>query len=127
MLNLLLQTTIILLCVDATVDLTLRRTNLFGSPGVPNQIAMLLDRDSLALQPFLYGSFLILCACISLSAPALVTVFASAFPVSAFISLDYFWINLYKGPSSVCCHVTSPIQPVFLDMGACEYNNIHLK
>ncbi len=42
------------------------------------------------------------------------------------IYLDYYWIYLCEGPLSVCCHVTY-IQQIFLNMGACEYNNILLK
>ncbi len=42
------------------------------------------------------------------------------------IYFNYYWIYLCEGPSSVCCHVTSSIQPVILDMGACEYHNILL-
>ena len=38
-----------------------------------------------------------------------------------------YWIYLCEGPSIVCCRVTSSIQQIFLDMGACEYNNIVLK
>ncbi len=39
----------------------------------------------------------------------------------------YYWIYLCEGPSIVCCHVTSSIQQIILDMGACEYNSIVLK
>ncbi len=40
--------------------------------------------------------------------------------------LDYYWVYVFEWPFSVCCHVTSSIQQVFLDTGrgACEYNNL---
>ncbi len=42
------------------------------------------------------------------------------------IYLDYYWLcmHLCEEPSSVCHLGTSSIQQVFLEKGACEYNDI---